>query len=117
MPVVSLANMFGQMSTIFNASYSINFIQINIICLQLQTGSGLDQVPLDSQVDVLKPISVKPGLQTNVAIEPAIGRLTAFVDVAPVTVPFIKNGIGTQVAKRNKECFAVARICESFTGA
>ena len=84
MPVVSLAKMFGQMS-------------------KLQNGSGSDQVPFELQVDVFDPYSVKPGSQTNVAIEPAIGRLSVFVDVAPVTVPFVKVAIATQVAKRRRK--------------
>ena len=70
------------------------------INLQLQLGSGLDQVPFELQVDVFDPNSVKPGSQTNVAIEPAIGRFSMFVDVAPVTVPFVNVEIAKQVAKR-----------------
>ena len=67
---------------------------------KLQLGSGVDQVPFELQVDVFDPNSVKPGLQVYIAIEPAIGRLSVFVDVAPVTVPFVNVGIAKQVAKR-----------------
>ena len=68
----------------------------------MQNGTGVDQVPFELQVDVFEPISVKPGSQTNVAIEPAIGRLSVLFDVAPVTVPFVKVAIAMQVAKRRK---------------
>ena len=52
----------------------------------------VDQVPFELQVDEFEPISVKPESQANIAIEPVIGRLSVFVDVAPVTVPFVKDG-------------------------
>ena len=69
---------------------------------QLHVGTGSDHVPFELQVDVFEPYSVKPGSQTNVAFEPAIGRLSMFVDVPPVTVPFVKLAIAIQVAKREE---------------
>ena len=70
----------------------------------MQTGTGFDQIPFELQIDEFEPISVKPGLQRNVAIEPATGRLSVFVDVPPVMMPFLNNvGNGTQVAKEKGE--------------
>ena len=69
----------------------------------MQVGTGSDHVPFALQIVEVEPYSVKPGSQTNVAFEPAIGRLSMFVDVPPVTVPFVKLAIAIQVAREEKQ--------------